>query len=32
MHALLDAAVGAQRHAKKLDAVAEIVGGFDVRR
>ena len=30
MHALLDAALGHQRHAQQLDAVAEVVGGLDV--
>ena len=30
MHALLDAALGHQRHAEQLDAVAEIVGRLDV--
>ena len=30
MHALLNAAFGAQRHAEQLDAVAEVVGGLDV--
>src|SRR6516165_5106899 len=32
MHTLLDAAVGARGDAEQLDAVAEIVGGFDVGR
>jgi len=31
MHALLDAALGARGDAEQLDAVAEIVGGLDVR-
>ena len=32
MHALLDAAVGPQRDAEQLDAVAELVGRLDVGR
>ena len=31
VHALLDAAFGHQRDAQQLDAVAEVVGGLDVR-
>ena len=30
MHALLDAALGQQRHAQQLDAVAQVVGRLDV--
>src|SRR6185436_16488025 len=30
VHALLDAAIGAQRHAEQLDTVAEIAGRLDV--
>ena len=30
VHALLDAALGAQRHAEQLDAVAEIAGRLDI--
>jgi hypothetical protein len=31
VHALLDAALGARGDAEKLDAVAEIVSGLDIR-
>ena len=30
MHALLDAGVGALRDAEELDAIAELVGGFEI--
>ena len=30
MHALLDALLGLHRDAEKLDAIAELVGGFEI--